>query len=441
MLSGLKKEVEEYVISEGEVCPKCGDNLTIIGKEIIRTEVEFVQAKLLVKQIVRQVAKCTSCGKKGSEQKTPTFVKAQVPKPVLPHSFSTPSLVAQVLYQKFFMGMPYDRQEKVWYRLGLVLSRADMAYWTIRCSEEWFLPLYQRIHETLLSSCALLHMDETRIQCNKEPGRKASSNSFMWVIRSGACEELQGAFFHYSPSRNREVAKSLLGDYKGYLITDAYVVYEDAGVYQHCLCFAHCRRYFIEAIPLDNKGKEIPGSKGAEGRELINLLFAVEEQIKDLSFEEKKEKRLEASKPILEAFWSWVEKTSALPTTNEKLTKALTYATNQREGLEMFLTDGRIPLSNNLCEANIKPFATARRAWLFADSQRGAKATAILYTLVESGKANQLDIYEYLKYLLEEMPNNNHLEHPEVIDRYLPWSEELPKRCRLKIEKKKYFKN
>lgn len=123
MLSGLKKEVEEYVISEGEVCPKCGDNLTIIGKEIIRTEVEFVQAKLLVKQIVRQVAKCTSCGKKGSEQKTPTFVKAQVPKPVLPHSFSTPSLVAQVLYQKFFMGMPYDRQEKVWYRLGLVLSR------------------------------------------------------------------------------------------------------------------------------------------------------------------------------------------------------------------------------------------------------------------------------------------------------------------------------
>ena len=175
--------------------------------------------------------------------------------------------------------MPYDRQEKVWYRLGLVLSRADMAYWTIRCSEEWFLPLYQRIHETLLSSCALLHMDETRIQCNKEPGRKASSDSFMWVIRSGACEELQGAFFHYSPSRNREVAKSLLGDYKGYLITDAYVVYEDAGVYQHCLCFAHCRRYFIEAIPLDNKGKEIPGSKGAEGRELINLLFAVEEQV------------------------------------------------------------------------------------------------------------------------------------------------------------------
>ena len=107
----------------------------------------------------------------------------------------------------------------------------------------------------------------------------------------------------------------------------------------------------------------------------------------------------------------------------------------------MFLTDGRIPVSYNLCEANIKPFATARRAWLFADSQKGAKAIAVLYTLVESAKANRLDIYEYLKYLLKEMPNNHHLENPEIIDRYLPWSEELPQRCRLNIEKKKYFKN
>ena len=197
----------------------------------------------------------------------------------------------------------------------------------------------------------------------------------------------------------------------------------------------------IESIPLDSRGKEITGSKGAEGREYINLLFQVEEEIKSLSPEKKKQKRQEASRPILDAFWSWVEATSALHTTNEMLTKALTYATNQKEYLETFMEDGRLPISNNLCEANIKPFATARRAWLFADSQKGAKATAVLYTLVESAKANHLDIYEYLNYLLEEMPNNHHLEHPKIIDRYLPWSEELPERCRLKIEKKKQFKN
>lgn len=439
MLSGIKKELEEYIINEDEVCPKCGGPLKVIGKQMIRTEVEFIPAKLIVKQIVRQIAKCEYCGKKDSKNQSPVFVKAGISSPVLPHSFSTPSLVAQVMYLKFVLGVPFNRQEKDWFRMGLVLTRADMSYWVIRCSEEWLSPIYQKIKEQLLN-CEVLHMDETRIQCNKEEGRKASTDSFMWVMRSAACEKIQAAYFHYSPSRSTEVAKSLIGEYHGYLITDAYAGYNKAGAYKRCLCWSHCRRYFIESIPLDNKGKEIPGSKGAEGREYINLLFKVEKEIDSLSFEERKRKRQEASKPILDAFWSWIEKTAAIHTTNENLTKALTYATNQRIFLETFLEDGRIPLSNNLCEANIKPFATARRAWLFADTPKGARANAVLYTLVESAKANELDLYEYLRYLLEEMPNNNHLQHPEVLDHYLPWSKDLPDKCRLTSKHKKCIK-
>lgn len=254
----------------------------------------------------------------------------------------------------------------------------------------------------------------------------------MWVIRSAECESIQAAFFHYSRSRNGKIAKELLRGFRGYLITDAYDGYNHIDDVIRVLCWAHCRRYFIESIPLDNKGKEIPGSKGAVGREYINCLFKVEAEIKDLPDEEKKQKRQEASKPILDAFWAWVSETSMLNTTNELLTKALHYAKNQRYGLEVFLEDGRVPLSNNLCEANIKPYATARRAWLFADSPKGARANAIMYTLVESARANGLDVYEYLKYLLAEMPNNRYLEHPEIINRYLPWSPELPEECRLK---------
>ena len=152
----------------------------------------------------------------------------------------------------------------------------------------------------------------------------------------------------------------------------------------------------------------------------------------DLPAEEKKRKRQDASEPILEAFWSWVEKTSAMYTSNEKLTKALGYCQNQRKYLETFLEDGRIPLSNKYCEANIKPFATARRAWLFADTPQGAFANGVLYTLVETARANELDVYKYLKYLLSEMPNNHHQEDPTVIDRLLPWSEDLPEQCHLK---------
>ena len=439
MLAGLSKEIEEYVIPADETCSVCGGNLKIVGKRPVRTEVEFVPAKLKVKQIVQQIAKCTKCGTDEGENPNCHFQKAAVPVPPLPHSISTPSLVAQIMYQKFALGLPLARQEKDWFRLGLVLPRNNMANWIIRCSEEWLTPVYDRIHEKLME-CQVLHMDETRIQCNKEEGKKASSDSFMWVIRSAACEAVRATFFHYSRTRNGDIALKLLEQFQGYLIKDAYAGYEKVENVSRSLCWSHCRRYFIESIPLDSRRKEISGSKGAEGREYINLLFKVEEEIKCLSPEEKKQKRQEASRPILDAFWSWVEATSAMHTTNELLTKALTYATNQEEYLETFMEDGRLPISNNLCEANIKPFATTRRAWLFADTSKGAKANAVLYTLVESARLNELDVFAYLKYLLTEMPNNHHPEHPEIIDNYLPWSAKLPQECRLNYKNKKCLK-
>ena len=436
MLAGLPQEVVEYEVPAEETCSVCGGEMKVCGKRIVRTEVEFSPAKLIVKQIVQQVAKCVKCGGKNSPNVKSHFQKAAVPAPPLSHSISTPSLISQIMYQKFAMGIPLARQEKDWYRLGLVLSRSNMANWIIRCSQDWLEPVYWRIHEKLLS-CDLLHMDETRIQCNKEEGKLPSSESFMWVMQSAASEEIQAAFFYYSRSRSGENARKLLENYHGYLITDAYAGYDTVPGIKRALCWSHARRYFVESIPLDAKGKEIQGSKGAEGREYIDLLFKVEDEIKDLPYAEKKTKRQDASQPILDAFWAWLEKTSALYTTNEKLTQALGYCQNQRKYLETFLEDGRIPLSNNYCEANIKPFATARRAWLFADTPKGAFANGVLYTLVESAKANDLDVYEYLKYLLTEMPNNHYQENPSIIDRLLPWSPELPEQCHLKRNRKK----
>ena len=439
MLAGFPQEVEKYVLPAEEKCSVCGGKMKVTGKKVVRTEVEFQPAKLIVKQIIQQVAKCVNCGTEDSPNEKCHFQKAAVPVPPLAYSISTPSLIAQVMYQKFALGLPLSRQEKDWYRLGLVLSRSNMANWVIRCSEEWFKPVYWRIYEKLLE-CDLIHMDETRIRCNKEEGKLPSSESFMWVMRSAASEDIQAAFFFYSRSRGGENARKLLKDFNGYLITDAYAGYDTVPDIKRALCWSHARRYLIESIPLDSQGKEIPGSKGAEGREYINLLFKVEEEIKNLPYEEKKQKRQDASKPILDAFWTWVEKTSAMYTTNEKLTQALGYCQNQRKYLETFLEDGRIPLSNNYCEANIKPFATARRAWLFADTPKGAFANGVLYTLVESAKANDLDVYEYLKHLLTERPNNHHLEKPSVIDRLLPWSKELPEQCRMKRNRKKFLK-
>ncbi|HEY9063239.1 MAG TPA: IS66 family transposase [Pseudobacteroides sp.] len=227
MLANIPKEVEEYIIPPEENCFECGSELKVIGKKLIRTEVEFIPSKLKVVQVVQEVAKCTNCGNEGSENPKDHFQKAAVPTPVLPHSIATASIVAQVMYQKFAMGIPFNRQENDWYRMGLVLPRSNMANWTIRCSEEWLNPIYNRIHEELLK-CEVLHMDETRIQCNKEEGKQASSDSFMWVMRSAACEEIKAAFFHYSRSRSGDVAKQLLQGFHGYLTTDAYSAYEKA---------------------------------------------------------------------------------------------------------------------------------------------------------------------------------------------------------------------
>lgn len=134
---------------------------------------------------------------------------------------------------------------------------------------------------------------------------------------------------------------------------------------------------------------------------------------------------------MLDVFGAWVEETSQKRTTNEELVKALGYAKNQRKYLETFLEDGRLALSNNLCESHIRPFATARKSWLFADTPKGVFANGVLYTLAESANQNDLNIFSYLDYLLERMPNTDYLNHPELLDAYLPWSDQLPDRCRL----------
>lgn len=439
MLELLPKEIEEYIVAAEEICTVCGSELKVIGKKLVRTEVEFVPAKLKVKQIIQQVVKCTECGTKDSKNPKDHFQKAAIPATVLSHSIATPSLVAWTMYQKFAMGIPLNRQESDFHRMGLILPRSNMAHWIIRCTDDWLMPIYNLIHSKLVK-CDILHMDETRIQINKEEGRKASSQSWMWVMQSSTYEKIKATFFYYSSTRGASVPQKLLKDFKGYLITDAYASYEKVDGITRSLCWAHARRYLSESIPLDSRGKEIPGSKGAEGREYINLLFKLEEEMKSLSIEERKEKRQEASKAILEAFWSWVEKTAQIPTSNEKLTKGLGYVQNQRKYLETFLEDGRIEISNNLCESHIRPFATARRAWLFADTPKGATANAVLYTLAETAKANNLNVYEYLKHLLSEMPNIDFHNNPELLESYLPWSNELPKECMLTNTYKKCLK-
>ena len=268
--------------------------------------------------------------------------------------------------------------------------------------------------------------DETTIQVNKEHGRSPTSNSYMWVLSSGELEETKGVVFKYSPSRSGEIAKEFLKGFKGIIVTDGYAGYNDVEDVIHAECWAHARRYFYESIPLLENKKMDTTSDGYIGVTYCDKLFEIERQIAELSVQEKKDKREELSKTVLKEFFTWVNTTlNTKIVVNNKLKKSLVYAQNQQKELSEFLNDGRIPLSNSLAERAIRPFAVHRKNWLFADTPDGAKANATMYSLIESAKINKLKIYNYMKYLLEELPQLENL-NDDSLEKYLPWSKELP---------------
>ena len=434
--AGIKKELlknivverKEYVLEDGDVCPECQSELKPIGKKIVRQEIEFEPAKLKIKEYVKTVYKCVKCGTSESEKASSTILEAEVPKALITHSFASPSLATEVIYQKYYLGVPLYRQEKMWNDRGLVLPRNMMANWNIKISQYYLEPLYEIMLEKMKERSQLLHCDETTIQCNKEVGRKATSNSYMWVLRSGETENQKGVIFKYAPSRSAETAKEFLNGYKGTLVTDGYASYNNIDGITHAECWAHARRYFYESIPLLDNKKMDTSTDGYVGVAYCDRLFKIEQEIALLSEEEKLKERQKKSKPIVEEFFNWVNLTmSEKIVVNKKLKNALTYASNQQKELSEFLNDGKIPLTNSLAERAIRPFAVHRKNWLFADSVDGAKANAIMYSLIESAKINNLNIYGYINYLLSELPQIENINEQSVLEKYLPWSKELPK--------------
>jgi len=425
-LKDIKMNVKEVELAEDSKCPKCSNDLKQIGKKLVRQEIGYIPAELEITNYVQCTYKCTCCGTKESENESATIIKAEAPKPLLTHSFVSPTLATEVIYKKYFMGVPLYRQEKIWDDMGLILPRNMMANWIIKITEYYLVPLYNAMLIKIKSESELLHCDETEIQCNKEPGRKASNKSYMWILQTGELEKHKGVVFKYTQSRSAQTAEKFLEGFNGLLITDGYAGYNNIPDVVHSECWAHCRRYFYESIPLDSNNEMDTSTDGYIGLQYCNRLFEIEREIAKLSVTEKEEIRQKRSKPVVEEFFKWIELTSNKLIVNNKLKKAVTYATNQQKELSEFLNDGRIPLSNNLVERAIRPFAIHRKNWLFADSVEGAKANAVIYSLIESAKINNLNIWKYIEYLLKEIP---HMEDPKdeiELEEFFPWSDDLP---------------
>ena len=411
-------------------CPNCDGPLEYVGKEYLRDEVEIIPRQAIRYKVYKAVYKCPSCE---DEPDQPTIFKP-VYIPLMDHSYLTPSFAAYLLYAKFVLHMPFYRQERDWEQLGLKISRATMANWTIYTGINLFLPVVDRLWELLMKR-DLLHCDETRVQVLHEEGRKATTQSYMWLACSGNDGLPKIIYYRYTPTRAGANAVKLLADFEGtYLICDGYQGY-NAVVKFHkdlirCGCWAHLRRKLADAIPTKD-GKEIPGSPAIEGRNLIDKLFLVESILSDRSPEERTRIRQELEVPILKSFWEWLDKQK--PVSGSRFAAAVNYAKNQKPVMENYLLDGRIALSNAIAENNVRDFAVGRRNWLFSASVNGATASAAIFSLIETAKANNLRVRPYLKEVITYMrdhANANGSERVDV-DSILPWSDEMQSRFAL----------
>lgn len=418
--------VEEILITLPEsdlVCDKCGGKLVMIGKKFESQRIQVIPRQCKLLKYYSCTYACKSCEKKTGFGNIVTTV---TPPPLLKHSLASASSVADVMTRKYVDGLPLARQEKIWAREGLELSRATMANWVIQTAQNWLKPLYRILKKQLLS-CSVIHADETVVQVLKEAGKSAASESRMWVYASNDRSGKPIRYFEYQPSRSGKHAAAFLKGFTGCLVTDGYAGYNQVEGVVRCGCWAHMRRKWREAMP---KGATKESSKAAIGYDYCNKLFAAEKKHAGLSDALRKTARQVGVEPLLEAYWWWVETLEPVP--GSKLAEAVTYARNQKPYLNAFLDHGEVDISNNFAENAIRPFTLGRKNWLFCDTPKGADSSAIVYTLAETAKANGLEPYMYLLQVLTELPYLGKNPSQENLNAFLPWSTTMQTVCAVK---------
>lgn len=395
-----REEIIHDLSEEEMACPCCGKDRPIIGKETTE-ELDIIPPKIQVNKHIRKKYGPCSCDDFLDEE-IPEIKTAFMPPRLIPHSIASSGLVAYIVTAKFCDALPFYRQSKIFNRIDIDLSRATLCNWAMLAAEKCK-PLIELMIDEIRGG-PVIRMDETTLQVLKEPGRKAKTKSYMWVATGYTSEEKSLILFQYHPTRSGEVPKKFLENYTGYLQTDGYSGYNHAAeVFDiiHVGCFAHARRYFMDAYKLNKKSKV-----AHKGLQCIKEIYRIENELrsKNLQPENFVEKRKNAVTPVLEAFCNWLEsqKDSVLP--QSKAGKAVNYTLSEWSKLIRYLDHHLLTPDNNLTENAIRPFVVGRKNWLFSNTPRGAESSAALYSLIESAKVNKLEPYKYLRYLFNNLP-------------------------------------
>jgi len=383
----------------------CGEQKSRIGEEVSE-QLDIIPPRIQVIHHIRPKYVCKKC--EGVEADEPAVSIAPMPEQMIPKSIAGPGLLAWSLTGKFVDALPFYRIEQILKRYGVEVSRQTLCCWAVKVAE-LCRPLLELMGEDILQGFQI-NADETTLQVLQEPGREATTRSYMWLFRGGTGQR-PVIIYQYHERRSGQVAKEFLKDFKGYVQTDGYLGYdflEQMKGITHLGCWAHVRRKFVEVVNAagkDKEGKKKPGS-GDVALDYIGKLYLIEKECAEQKFKPEQIARERQSRagPVLEQFKAWLDKRSPQVPPGSTLGKAISYTLGQWERLTVYLRDGRLRPDNNRAENAIRPFVVGRKNWLFAATPDGAHASAALYSIIETAKANGLEPYWYLRYLFERLP-------------------------------------
>ena len=422
-LSGIPVQRIDHYMTEGELTAEFGEKGWKQLPDAISRCYRFVPAKVEVEE--HHIGVYAS---KTDEH----MIKAPHPKNLLRGSLVSPSLAAAVINGKYVNAVPLYRLEKEFERYGLAITRQNMANWMIRLGESYLAVMYDYLHR-LLYRYHVIQADETPVLVNKD-GRPAGSKSWMWVYRSGFMyPEKQIILYEYQKTRNASHPREFLKDYSGICVTDGYQVYHTLEKEKEDLkiagCWVHCRRKFheaLEVIPKDLRKQSVLYLIMNQ----IRAIYREEGKLSGLSSDERTARRQLVVKPLVDAFFAYLKQNSDRVPKSGKTKEAFTYALNQERYLRVFLENGDVPMDNNASERAIRGFCIGKKNCEMIDTVNGATSSAIIYSIAETAKANQLKPYEYFEYLLTEIPKHMDDKNSNFLKELLPWSETLPENIR-----------
>ena len=367
-----------------------------------------------------------------------TIVRADRPIDLLRNSIVTPSLEAAVMNAKYVNAIPLYRLEQEFTRNDVHISRQVMANWTILCAERYLSLLWDYLHNEMCNY-SVIQADETPVLVSKD-GRSAGSKSYMWVYRTGKMYDAPPiVLYEYQKTRNTSHPRKFLNEYKGTCVTDGYQVYHTLEKERNDLkiagCWSHARRKFADVVKALGKDKA-KDTFAFRALKQIGAIYKMEEELTKLSSEERVNRRQLSVKPLVEAFFLWIRENRDKVPPKSETGKGFTYCLNQEKYLKVFLEDGMVPADNNAAEQAIRGFCIGKANWHLIDTIHGAKASAIIYSIAETAKANNLKPYNYFEYLLTEIPKHQEDINLDFMKELLPWSESLPAECKKTIENK-----